>query len=183
MNEKIKLGVITALLAGLVIGTILIGLEVAETERELDAARQRVAELEAEQEELLEQQEILDRLDSLDDKVDQLERHWQNWLDAVGVEQMSVTKYAPLDPAAVPGMCYSGNPAITASGEKVIPGQTCAAGPGVPFGSKVIVPGKGIYRVNDRGGAIGNSNLDLAAESRAAASRWGRQNRTVIVVE
>ena len=38
------------------------------------------------------------------------------------------TAYAPLDPKAKEGMCYEGDPRITASGAPVVPGVTVAAG-------------------------------------------------------
>jgi 3D (Asp-Asp-Asp) domain-containing protein len=86
-----------------------------------------------------------------------------------------VTAYAPLDPDAIEGMCYEGNPNITASGEQVVPGVTLAAAPSVPFGTEVYIRGLGRRVVQDRGGMIGDKQLDIAVRSRAEALSWGRR--------
>ena len=58
---------------------------------------------------------------------------------------MVVTAYAPLDPAAVEGMCYSGDPTVTASGEAPVPGATVAAAQ--PFRTLLNIEGIGLRRV------------------------------------
>ncbi len=97
------------------------------------------------------------------------------------VQEMNVTKYAPLDPSAVKGMDYSGDRQITASGEEVMPGETAASGGNLPFGTRIYVEGKGWYKVEDRGGRIGTNDLDLVAETREEALAWGNQQRLVII--
>ena len=116
------------------------------------------------------QQDNLELQRRLDEKASILE--WQE----IDVE---MTAYAPLDPEAVEGMCYAGDPNVTASGERVEIGTTIAAGPGLPFGTRVYIPGYGYRVVQDRGGAIGNGNIDLAVASRAEAYEIGRQRVTV----
>lgn len=123
--------------------------------------------------------------------MDELQRHreenaalrqrMEQWLDEWDVMAAEVTAYAPLDPAAVPGMCYAGYPEITASGNSVTPGLTVAAGRDVPFGSRVWVAGA-MRTVQDRGGRIGPGSLDICVATRTEALRFGRQ-RTVVVVE
>lgn len=54
---------------------------------------------------------------------------------------------------------------ITASGEKAVPGETCAMSRDVPFGTMVYVEGLGVYRVNDRG--VGRGIVDIAAATDA----------------
>ena len=135
--------------------------EIFTLEKENALLRGRIAELKQHQ------AELGDRMES--------------WLDTWEVEIWESTAYAPLDSRAIPGMCYSGNPQITTSGAKVIPYVTAAAGPGVEFGTKVYVAGDGARIVQDRGGRIGNRNIDLAMATREEALAWGRRRVTVVV--
>ncbi|EEG77177.1 3D domain-containing protein [Dethiobacter alkaliphilus] len=93
---------------------------------------------------------------------------------------MKITKYAPLSPDAVPGWDFAGDPSLTASGEELIPGKTAAAGPNVPFGTRIYVEGIGWFEVQDRGSAIGPNDIDLAVESREESLEFGIQERLVI---
>lgn len=95
---------------------------------------------------------------------------------------MEVTAYAPLDPEAKGGMCYSGNPNITASGEPPVPGETVAAGPGIPFGTFLWIEGIGLRRVNDRGGMITNNRIDVVVETVKEAFQIGRSLRKVWIL-
>ena len=119
----------------------------------------------------LQKQEIQERLDALLEIFGQAE-----------VREFEVTAYAPLDPAAVPGMCFSGDPNVTASGLPPIPGETVAAGPGVPFGTRVFLAGHGWRTVNDRGSRITDDHLDLAVSTRAEAFEFGRQVVKAVVL-
>ena len=49
-----------------------------------------------------------------------------NKLEEKNVIRAEVTSYAPLDPDAVEGMCYSGDPSITATGTTVRYGVAAA---------------------------------------------------------
>jgi 3D (Asp-Asp-Asp) domain-containing protein len=97
------------------------------------------------------------------------------------VQMMNVTMYAPLSAGAIGGHDYSGDPSITYSGERVIPGKTAAAGPNIPLGTEIYVEGIGWRRVNDRGGAIGPNDIDLAVATKEEAIAFGRQKRLVII--
>ena len=97
--------------------------------------------------------------------------------------EVEATGYAPLDPQAVEGVCYSGDPTVTASGEPSQPGISIAAGPGVPFGTEMYVPGYGVGVVHDRGGMISDKHIDLMFATRGQALNWGRQTVTVWVKE
>jgi len=90
--------------------------------------------------------------------------------------EVEVTAYAPLCPSAITGWDYSGDPTITASGEKVVPWETAAAGRNIPFGSYVLIERIGLWRINDRGGRIGSSNVDIAVRTGKEARRFGRQH-------
>ena len=103
------------------------------------------------------------------------------WLEEWEGDVWEATAYAPLDSRAKEGMCYSGDPRITASGAEVIPYVTAAAGPGVEFGTKVYVAGDGARIVQDRGGRIGNGCIDLAMKTREEALAWGRRRVPVVI--
>ena len=111
----------------------------------------------------------------IDELVKLIDKGFAGWVPV----EMEVTGYAPLDENAVEGMCYSGAPTITASGAPSQPGISIAAGPGVPFGTEIYVPGYGVGVVHDRGGAISDRHIDLMFATRGQALGWGRQ--TVIV--
>ena len=89
------------------------------------------------------------------------------------------TAYAPLDPAAVEGMCYSGDPAITATGTQAREGIIAVDPAVIPLGSRVWVEGIGWTVAEDTGGAIRGHRVDVFMGSRQDALRWGR--RTVLV--
>lgn len=91
---------------------------------------------------------------------------------------MEVTAYAPTDPAAKEGMCYSGDPTVTASGEAPVPGETVAAA--LPFGTLLYIEGIGLRRVNDRG--VPSGCIDVVTETRAQAFEIGRSRRRVIIL-
>ena len=91
---------------------------------------------------------------------------------------MVVTAYAPLDPAAIEGMCYSGDPTVTASGEAPVPGETVAAA--LPFGTLLYIEGIGLRRVNDRG--VPSGCIDVVTETRSQALKLGRSRRRVLIL-
>jgi len=92
------------------------------------------------------------------------------------------TAYAPLDPNAKEGMCYDGDPRITASGAPVVPGVTVAAGKELPFGTELYIKGIGKRIVQDGGGAIGRGYIDIAVKTQAEAIRFGRRHVLVKIL-
>ena len=92
----------------------------------------------------------------------------------------TVTAYAPLDPRAIEGMCYSGDPTVTASGGRPVPFRTVAASREFGFGQRLWLEGVGVVEVNDRGGAIKDGMLDLVLPTREHAQQWGRRELRVI---
>jgi len=145
--------------------------------------QQKEKELKDIKQQMIIEQERQDSLETIIDRLEELERNQNKWMDRLQIKEVSVTKYAPLDSRAVEGQCYSGNPEITASGQKVVPGKTCAAGPELPFGTKVIVPSKGKFVVNDRGDGVGKGDIDLAVWCQDEAARWGRQEKIAIIIK
>ena len=100
----------------------------------------------------------------------------------------SVTMYT-LDPAECGK--YPGDPGygITASGAYVQDWYTVAAGPGIPFGTRVYIPyfadypNGGVFVVQDRGGAIGDYNIDVYVNDKATALNFGRQSLEVQILD
>ena len=146
--------------------------------------KQRAAELqqeiEAQELQLQEGQQLLDEVIRQRDRNEELIQRMEEWLNTWEVEEKEITGYAPLDPDAIEGMCYAGDPNITASGAQVVPGVTAAAGPDVPLGTPVYVLGHGWRVVQDRGERIRSNQLDLAMNTQAEAFNWGRQKVLVI---
>ena len=95
------------------------------------------------------------------------------------VQLMNITKYAPFD--GVEGWDFSDDPARTASGDKVVPGETAAAGPNIPFGTRIYVEGFGWRTVNDRGSLVGPNDIDLAVSTKKESIEFGKQKRLVIM--
>jgi 3D (Asp-Asp-Asp) domain-containing protein len=131
------------------------------------------------------------RVDRIGRRIDELEARLQDLQDGLEdlletfdmAETYTLTAYAPLDPKAVHGLDYIGDPTITASGDKPIPGQTVAADKSIPFGTKVWIEGVGVRTVNDRGGAIKRGRLDLCMATKSEAIHFGRQKRKVIILK
>lgn len=96
------------------------------------------------------------------------------------VQLMNITMYAPLSAGAVEGRDYAGDPSRSASGDKIVPGKTAAAGPNVPFGTRIYVEGLGWRTVNDRGSLIGPNDIDLAVPTIEESLKFGKQQRLVI---
>jgi 3D (Asp-Asp-Asp) domain-containing protein len=99
---------------------------------------------------------------------------WREFMDRLQVEEMTATAYAPLDPDAVEGMCYSGNPRVTATGARTTPGRTIAVDPDViTMGARVFIPGVGVRVAEDVGPAIKGQKIDLCMGTKKAALKWG----------
>ena len=157
---------ITLLLVALLVGFAAM---VIETYTYHQQAGQEIQKLEQEM------QEIWRGIHRLQQTLNSIEQELDKW------SVYEATAYAPLDPQAVEGMCYEGDPHITASGAPVILGETVAAGPDMPFGTEVYIRGLGRRVVQDRGGRIGDKQLDVVVKTRAEAFAWGR--RQILVRE
>lgn len=78
---------------------------------------------------------------------------------------------------------------ITASGKHVTEWQTIAAPKSIPFGTKVYIPyfkdmpNKGIFIVEDRGGAIKEGHLDIYMEEYSNAIKFGRRDLEVHILD
>ncbi|MDW7670577.1 MAG: 3D domain-containing protein [Bacillota bacterium] len=140
--------------------------------REVADLHQRVIELEIEKNHLQEALRLrLRETQNLTEQVEQLRT-----IPAV------VTAYAPLDPHAAEGMCYEGDPRITATGTVARPGVVAADFGRLPAGTRLDIPGYGIGVVEDIGSALRQAEgirLDVLMEYREEALKWGRQTLDV----
>lgn len=118
-------------------------------------------------------QKLEEKLNDVETRLNKIEDELNKW------SVYEVTAYAPLDPNAKEGMCYEGDPRITASGEPVIPGVTVAAGKELPFGTELYIRGIGKRVVQDRGAAISRGRIDIAVKTQAEAIRFGRRHMLV----
>jgi len=71
---------------------------------------------------------------------------------------------------------------ITASGLEVAENRTLACPPEYPFGVKINIEGFGVYRCEDRGGAIKGNRFDIYMETKREAFNFGRRNLIAQVV-
>lgn len=72
---------------------------------------------------------------------------------------------------------------ITASGLKVAEERTLACPPNFPFGTKIAISGMGVYRCEDRGGAIKGNHIDIYMETKGEAFAFGRRNLEAEIVD
>ena len=127
--------------------------------------------------------ELMENIDNLMQRTDEVHDSLKQLLDMLTVKEIELTGYAPLDPRAIAGMCFSGNPNITASGHRVVIGETVAAGRNIPFGTRVWIEGIGWRTVHDRGGMITDRHIDLAVATQEEARAIGRRQVRVLFVK
>jgi len=155
-----------------------------ETERLEQKIQRLEEEIEAQELQLNVTRKLIEEVQQLRSENEDLHQQMQDWLDTWQVDTWEATMYAPLDPAAVPGMCFEGDPNETYSGQPPVPGKTAAAH--VSFlGEEVFVLDRenglsGWRKVNDIGGDVGQGRIDLVVNSRSEALRFGREDITVV---
>ena len=85
------------------------------------------------------------------------------------VRTFRVTAYCPCEKC-----CGRFADGITASGHVIKPGDRFVAAPkDIPFGTCLTIPGYGKVLVEDRGGAITDSCLDVYFDTHQEALNWG----------
>ena len=95
-----------------------------------------------------------------------------------------ITGYAPLDPRAKRGMCYSGDPNVTASGSQSRDG--IVATNYLPFGTKIRIPelfGDRVFIVEDRMSSKYQNTIDVLFDSQDDALHLGVRWATVEILE
>lgn len=89
-----------------------------------------------------------------------------------GYEDLGVWRVTAYCPCRV--CCGRHADGITADGTHLAPGKKVLAAPrSVPFDTRLRVPGYGVGRVADRGGAIKDRRLDVFFWSHQEAVEWG----------
>lgn len=71
----------------------------------------------------------------------------------------------------------------TASGVSAAPGVIAVDPSVIPLGTKLYIPGIGIVRAEDTGGAIRGNRIDICFASYAQAEQWGRQTVTIYEIQ
>lgn len=96
---------------------------------------------------------------------------------------MRVSGYAPLDANAKEGVCYSGDPRITASGSRTTPMKTVAADKSIPFGTRLKIEGfNEMFVVEDRGGKIKGNRIDICFATQQEALDFGIKKLAVTII-
>lgn len=141
---------------------------------------------------------IQQQLDSLERQIDALQQGQRNlrertdFLDRSGErttkQSMTVTAY-DLSYASCGKLPNHPQYGITACGKKVIEWYTVAAGPAIPFGTKVFIPyfrdkpNGGWFVVQDRGGKIKDNCIDVYVSSNTACMEFGRRQLDVWILQ
>jgi 3D (Asp-Asp-Asp) domain-containing protein len=94
------------------------------------------------------------------------------------VKKVRVTGYCigPCRRCGTRGRTYTGTRtlrgiAVARSGRRVL-----------PIGSKVFVPGYGSARIDDVGGGVGPTQIDLRFKSHRTAAKWGARKIQVVAL-
>ncbi len=88
--------------------------------------------------------------------------------------EMKVTAYTPTD---------AGCSGTTATGTVATKGVLAVDPTVIPYGTVVYIPGYGVARAEDTGGAIKGNRLDVCYETKDEAFSWGVRNLTVYILE
>ncbi len=108
----------------LALGILLIGAVMLS--HKTDLLQERLNQIEHSIEEMLERLQEEPEPET-DHELEELKERMREWLDTWEVEMGTVTNYAPLDPNAIEGMCFEGDPTVTASGHATTIGESVAA--------------------------------------------------------
>lgn len=125
--------------------------------------------------------EIAELRKQLDNKQDKADRSGERMVKRT----MHVTAYWAGSCDKPPGHPLYG---ITASGEKVREWHTVAGGPELPLGTRIYIPffaempNGGWFQVADRGGAIGNGDIDVYMRTVVEALRFGTKDLEVWII-
>ncbi len=96
---------------------------------------------------------------------------------------VNVSAYAPLDPNAVYGMCFSGDPSVTASGSQAREG--IVATNFLDFGTKIRIPslfGDEVLVVEDRMSSRFTNTVDVLVSSKEEAINFGTKHTYIEIL-
>ena len=97
------------------------------------------------------------------------------WLVILGFTVAVFSVSAFVDAEGLPPYGFTANMTPTAPG-------VCACGPSYEFGVRFYSPETGWLTCEDRGGLIGDGNLDVWMAEVEDMRQWGRQELAVVVV-
>lgn len=164
--------------------TVMLESELKSFEQQLDYLQEelwiRELQLKINQHQLEVNRHLLEELTRLRQENQELHQRMKQWLDTWEVDIWESSAYAPLDPRAVEGWDYEGDPRVTASGAKLIPYVTAAARPSIPFGTPVWIDAYGWRVIQDRGARVGKGSIDLAVMCQDEANKMGREPVKVV---
>jgi len=112
-----------------------------------------------------------------------LKEEKENTKTVVETRRVRVTAYAPLDPNAKEGMCFSGDPRVTASG--TVAREGIVAANFLSFGTKIRIPslfGERVFTVEDRMSSRFTNTVDVVVSSRNEAINFGTKNAYIEIV-
>ncbi len=95
-----------------------------------------------------------------------------------------LTAYAPLDPNAQEGMCFSGDPSVTALG--TFPRDGVVAANFLPFGTKIKIPslfGDKVFVVEDRMSSRFQNTIDIVVSSQREARSFGIKSAYIEILK
>ncbi len=95
-----------------------------------------------------------------------------------------LSAYAPLDPLAQEGMCFSGDRMTTAWG--TLSREGVVASNFLPFGTKIRIPslfGDRIFTVEDRMSSRYNNTIDVLVSTRSEAISFGVKNAYIEIIK
>ncbi len=119
------------------------------------------------------EEEVEEKAPQKEEKEVVLEKRW-----------VELTAYAPLDPGAIEGMCFSGNPRVTASGTTTREG--IVATNMFEFGTRIRIPsiyGERVFTVEDRMSPRYTNTVDIFVPTRSEAVSFGTQRAYVEVLK
>ncbi len=94
-----------------------------------------------------------------------------------------LSAYAPTDPNAVEGMCFSGDPTVTASGSKAREGVVAANF--LNFGTRIRIPsifGERVFTVEDRMSPRYTNTIDILVSSKQEAIHFGNKMAYIEII-
>jgi 3D (Asp-Asp-Asp) domain-containing protein len=94
-----------------------------------------------------------------------------------------LTAYAPLDPGATEGMCFSGDPSVTAAGTKARDGIVAANF--LSFGTQIKIPslfGDKVFTVEDRMSRRFTNTVDILVMTQLEAMNFGTKHAYIEIV-
>lgn len=166
----------------------------AHTQEQIDYINASVANIAGDIEKLsagsAEQQE---NITAIQDKIDELAQSIEDVRREPGISRAGGRSRTMRVTAYDLSSCHklSSNPqyGITASGERVREWYTIAAGPDIPFGTRIYIPhfrdcpNSGWFVVQDRGPAIRNSCLDIYMKSYDDCIKFGVRELEVYICD